>query len=296
NPEIERYFKTVKFVPNKSLTTFVKVNQLYDMDNFLFRNIFAGSDKFLPPNLQNNATSLEALTRIGLKSQINGDTFIECAQEVESQIIQNRFSISLIKIRAKELILYMYEHIETLDFDDEQLEQILDIKFVLSDKNLPVQFYQSPKETSGFETFGNICRQEYKKICWTQCPIFDKSIEPTALFNEYYPEIGIPCTESIINHWFFVAENIESWKSSKNEKKIKSVIKNIYESMIERSDESDLIESNISDPKKKLFLNDENPFDKNNCVAGKELIIGDDFKGVKEFLMPYEELLFLAGA
>ncbi|CAI2166246.1 19312_t:CDS:2 [Funneliformis geosporum] len=120
------------------------VNQLYDIDNFLFRNIFAGSDKFLPPKLQNNSVSLEALARIGLKSQINGDTFIECAQEVESQIIQNRFSASLIKIRAKELVLYMYEHIETLDFDEEQWEQIIEIKFI--------QKMQSIQENSNEQT------------------------------------------------------------------------------------------------------------------------------------------------
>ncbi|RIA90188.1 hypothetical protein C1645_823689 [Glomus cerebriforme] len=64
NQEIEQCLKCYPVIPNKSLTTFVKVETLYDKS---FRNILDHNDKFLLPELQNNSVCLEALKRMGLK-------------------------------------------------------------------------------------------------------------------------------------------------------------------------------------------------------------------------------------
>ncbi len=61
--------------------------------------------------------------------------------------------------------------------------------------------------------------------------------------------------------------------------------------------ESDMIRSKINDPKKKLFLNEEDLFDPKNWVAGRELVLGlkDNMKEVKKCLLPYKDLLLVAG-
>ncbi len=237
NQEIEQYFKYQKVIPNKSLNDFVSANELYDMNEPLFRDIFTDSGKFLPLELQNDPNCLESLVRIGLKRQINHNTFIECVQEIDSKIKYNGFSASVVKERAKRLIRYLYEHVDDLNFNKEQWNKILEIKFVpseKSEKNLPSKFYRTPKETTGFENFKTLCFHQYKKVCWTQCPLFDVNIEPSTFFIEHRPEIGIPSTEKIIEHWFMVVDNIESWKTSESYKEIKSVIKEIYEIMNEK--------------------------------------------------------------
>ena len=92
NQEIEQYLRQyqVKMIPNKSLTTFVKANTLYDTRVHLFRSIFAETDKFLPPELQNTPACLEALVRIGLNHEVNYTSYLACAQEIESQIQRNK--------------------------------------------------------------------------------------------------------------------------------------------------------------------------------------------------------------
>ncbi|GES91935.1 sacsin isoform X1 [Rhizophagus clarus] len=313
--EIELFIKHYPLIPNKSLTAFVKADTLYDTNILLFRSIFAERDLFLPPELQNTPYCLEALGRMGLNREINCSTFIDCAEEIESQIQQEGIPANVIRDRAKNLVRYLYEHVDTLNFNSGQWRKILRIKFVPSEKNIKGQIYQSPKETSGFEPFEKLCSHKHKNVCWTQCPLFDESVEPTkfSFFNDNYPEIGNPSTENIIEHWFFVIKQIRSsaWNSKRSMddyESIKGVIKEIYKILNEISQNKNndtLIRLKINNPDKKLFLNDDYPFDifdKENWVAGRDLIFGlqEDIKEgmykVKDCLKEYKELLLLAGA
>ncbi len=79
NPEIEKWFSHEQLIPNRSLTAFVSANTLYDMKEPLFNNVFAESDKILPPKLQNDVKCTIPLRIIGIKWQVNNNTFIECA-------------------------------------------------------------------------------------------------------------------------------------------------------------------------------------------------------------------------
>lgn len=65
NDQIVQYLTKYPMFPNKTLTEFVKINTLYDMNVPIFRGIFK-DDKFLPSELQDNAVCLETLKSMGL--------------------------------------------------------------------------------------------------------------------------------------------------------------------------------------------------------------------------------------
>jgi hypothetical protein len=302
--EIEQYFESYPSIPNKSLTALVKANTLYDITVPLFSIVFEGSDNFLPTIFHSNLTWMTALKRIGLKYQVNCRTFIECAREIESQFQNDKYPTNIVKHRAKTVIDYLYGHIETLIFSSTQWAEIMQIKFVPSEKNFQNSLYEDAKETSGIESFAVLCFQRYKEVCWTQKPLFDKSIEPNSSFIRRYPKVGKPTPGDVINHWFYVVDKIRSrslvWRSSENYSVVKKIIKKIYEIMNEFSKENPGLSI---DTEEKLFLNGEDPFDEENWTAGSELVFGvqeDIRKGllhkVNECLVPYKELLLLAGA
>ncbi|CAI2176510.1 389_t:CDS:10 [Funneliformis geosporum] len=108
-------------------------NELYDKNVPIFLSIFEDSDKFLPVELLQDSIHLERLVRIGLKRQINYNTFIECTQEIILQISNNTGSV---RDRAKVLVRYLYEHIDNLRFNNEQWDNILEIKFVPSEAKI----------------------------------------------------------------------------------------------------------------------------------------------------------------
>ncbi|CAG8697672.1 13615_t:CDS:10 [Rhizophagus irregularis] len=309
NSEIEEYFKQEEVIPNKSLTEFVSANTLYDMDNPLFRSIFADTDKILPPELQNNRDCLNSLKRIGLKHQVNCSIFVDCVQEIELQI--ERGNPSVVKERARNLVQYLYQNINSLEFNNEQWNKIKRIKFVPTEKNIQTQFYKKLKEVSLFESFENLCSRKYMNLCWTQCPLFDEHVDPTSRFNERYQGIDKPSAENIIEHWFVIEKmsKEQSWNGNyKYKKELKGVINEIYQEMNNKISEHKHYETLIKlkidkKPDKKIFLNGDDPFDEQNWVAGSELtfdIQDDDVREgmykVNDNLKEYKELLIHAGA
>ncbi|CAB5344095.1 unnamed protein product [Rhizophagus irregularis] len=305
NQEIEEYFRHRGVIPNKSLTEFVSADALYDMNNTLFRSIFADTDNILPPELQNNNQCLNSLRRIGLEHQVNCSIYVECAKEIELQIKQG-INPSVVKERAKNLVRYLYENINALRFNSEQLNKIMRIKFVPTERNIRNQFYKKLKEVSLFESFENLCSRKYMNICWTQCPLFDENVELTSSFNEHYPGIDYPSADNIIEHWFVIEKMAKGKSWNRNcKKELKGVINEIYQVMNKISEHKDyelLIRCKIDQPEKRIFLNGDDPFDEQNWVAGRELIFGiqEDLKEgmykVKDNLKEYKELLMLAGA
>ncbi|CAG8638947.1 3619_t:CDS:10 [Rhizophagus irregularis] len=308
NGEIEQFLKECQVIPNVTHESLVKANTLYDNTVPLFFNVFEGSDKFLAPELQ-NPRLMGALERIGLKRHVNANTFIECAKEIESQFRRSEsYPENIVKHRAKYVTDYFYGHITSLGLTIDQLNQIMNIKFVPSEKYFQNRlFNEEAKVTLGYECFSVLCSQQYKEVCWSQRPLFEKSVEPNNILYRYFPNIGKPTLIDVIKHWFLVVEKIKlgslTWKSSENYKVIKKIIEKIYEIMNEFSQEmihKNIIISFIT--KNRLFLNGEDLFDNDNWVAGDNLVFGvqeDISKGLKkvdEFIMPYKDLLKLAGA
>jgi hypothetical protein len=308
NGEIEQFLKEYPVIPNITHEALVKANTLYDNNVPLFLNVFEGSDKFLAPELQ-NPRLMTALERIGFKRHVNASTFIECAREIESQFGRPEyFPTNIVKCRAKYLTNYLYSNLTIIGLNHGQLNQIMNIKFVPSETNFQNRLYNDDaKVTLGYESFSSLCSQQYKEVCWSQRPLFEKSIEPTELIYRCLPNIGKPTLIDVIKHWIFVVEKIKlgssSWKSSENYKIIKDTIEKIYGIMNEYSKETihqNTIVSHISN--RKLFLNGEDLFDKDNWVTGNNLVFGvqedinKELKKVNEFLIPYKVLLKLTGA
>ncbi|RIA90176.1 hypothetical protein C1645_164705 [Glomus cerebriforme] len=296
------YLRQYKLIPNKSLTAFMRADDLYDAEVILYLNIFS-NDKFLPPELQNDPICLNSLEKIGLNRQINSNIYIKCAREIESQFQQpDKFLINIVKTRAKYLIDYLYTN--SFRFTNEQWDQIMHIKFIPSEKCLQSPFQEEAKETLGFESFAVLCLQRYKEVCWTERPLFERSVEPDNLFCERHPTIGKPSLEEVIKHWLFVVKEIKS-RFTWNSTEIKRVMEEIYKIINEISQDEILkvlIKFKINDSNEKIFLNGDDPLDEKSWVAGKELVFGiqEDIKEgmykVNACLMPYRNLLLLAGA
>ncbi|CAG8528665.1 22758_t:CDS:10 [Dentiscutata erythropus] len=147
--DIESYLSPLKITPNYHFTTLVRVDTLYNIDEPLFRRIFWNTDKLLHTALQGNAK---------------------------------------LKLDAKFLMEYLYEHLESLNFTDDQWQELISIKFVPVDTDLESPLKETAFATTGFESINSICSQEYKLICWTQCPLFSKSIDPPNTFRIKFPE------------------------------------------------------------------------------------------------------------
>ncbi|CAG8721370.1 7793_t:CDS:2, partial [Gigaspora rosea] len=150
DPEIMDYLKNFKSIPNKSLKSFVKADTLYDAKVDLFSQIF-DDNRFLPSQLQNNYYCFRALLKMGLKQDLNNNTYIECAREVE-------FKINI----------------------EDELNQLYKIKFVPSNKNLPNPYNETVGQagrTSGYESFGSLYSIKYQNICWTQAKFFASDVK-----------------------------------------------------------------------------------------------------------------------
>ncbi|CAB5189595.1 unnamed protein product [Rhizophagus irregularis] len=295
NQEIEKHLKKYPAIPNGSLTEFVKADALYDITVPLFSYVFKDDDKFLPRIFYSNKVLMAALKRMGLKYQVNCETFIECAQEIEQQsdIQSDRFSMEEVKM----MINHLYnKSISNLKFLDDQWKKLINIKFVPS-KIIQNPLCEESKETLKFGSFSVLCFQKYKDVCWTKRHFFEKNVEPTDSFCKRDPRIGIPSPKDIIEHWSFVVKNIESI-FGQDRSEAKRVIEEIYKIMNKNVEESEELEI---DNKEELFLNGDDPLDEKCWVTGSKLAFGiqentEARDKVVDFLAPYKTLLLRAGA
>jgi hypothetical protein len=246
-----------------------------------------------------NESDFNALTELGA-TPISEQEYLK--YHIVPSFIDYAQGIGQDRDQARKLIMYLYEHPDAFN---EEWNKIKKIKFVPSEMNLQGH-YEFQKPTSGLESFKSLCFHRYKNVCWTQCPIFDNSIEFNNSFYERYPTIGIPSPIDIIKHWLFIVEKIQSEHLFESTF-IKNVIEEIYKIMnefLQKEDLKEMIESEIKDLREKIFLNGDNPLDKGNWVAGKELVIvefetqdvGEGMHKVEECLIPYKNLLLCAGA
>jgi hypothetical protein len=294
NQEIEKYLREYRAIPNRSLTAFVRADALYDSSVSLFNYVFKDSDKFLPEIFysNNNKALMEALKRMGLKYKVSCETFIECAREIERQ--SDNFSMEVVKA----VIYFLYKFISNLNFSEDQWEQLINIKFVPSENNQN-PLYEELNGTLKFESFSMLCFQKYKEVCWSERPLFEKSVEPAYSF--YYkrdPTIGMPTSIDIIKHWSYVVKNIKSIYLQTHSSEAKRVIQAIYEEMNKHVLKDKELRINNEEM---LFLNGEDPFDEKCWVAGSKLAFGiqENAGGrdkVNDFLTSYRALLLRAGA
>ncbi|CAG8618395.1 3277_t:CDS:2, partial [Scutellospora calospora] len=285
--EIEHYLSPLKIIANYDLEL-VKANTLYDLNESLFRRIFWNTGKLLHPDLQGNAYCLSALKRMGLKHQVTPVTFLECVHEVDSrirriQLEQSNSQIHLIKSDARFLMEYLYEHWTVLLFSPEQWQELISIKFVPVDTDLESPLKENAVETTGFDSINSMCYQEYKLLCWTQCPLFLRSIDPPNLFKLRYPELCRPSMSKILDNLCYVALDIShsnkdsSWRSPKGVQLIMDVLKETYKNLNEHLNVNGSFDNETRSRLQtdaKIFLNGNDPFIPEDWVAGVNLVFG----------------------
>ncbi|CAG8487317.1 15918_t:CDS:2 [Racocetra fulgida] len=310
NRDIEDHLALQPIIPNNSLTKLAKANELYDANNYLFLTSFNESDRFLHSNLLLNPECFEAVKRMGLNYKVNSQNFLECAREIELKINNN---ITNANDSSLNVIRYLYENYSKMRFSKKQWEELITIKFIPVDLDLPYPYAEhAAKITTEFESFDSLRCQIYKNLCWTQCTLFSKFIDPPKPFLDfmlretghsyYYP----PIVEIIKNLMVIALEipqspNYSSWKSSDGVKTLLEILGENYYTLnhfVENSNDTEiLIKDNIKDAK--LFLNNDDPFNSNSWVAGRDIVFGvddDDLRKVHPFLKNYKKLLKAVGA
>ncbi|CAG8562607.1 25056_t:CDS:10 [Gigaspora margarita] len=308
--EIENCLMKLNVIPNYDHTKLVKVNNLYDINDPLFRRIFWNTGKLLHPVLQGNAKCLNALKKMGLISQVNSQAFFECVREIDSRIkIMRTAHSDSIRRDAKFLVEYLYEHSAVLNFTDDQWQKLISTKFVPVEMDLESPLKEIAFATIGFESMKSICYQEHKLLCWTQCPLFLKSIEPPNTFRVIYTDLGHPTTSKIIDNLCYVSMKIfqsgnESWRSPKGVQLILNIAKITYKILDDRIKNNEKLDDKIISrlQTSEIFLNGNDPFIPEYWVAGKTLVfgaqedIGTGFHKVYDNLKEFKSLLEVAGA
>ncbi|CAG8467140.1 14536_t:CDS:10 [Gigaspora rosea] len=276
NREIESCLSLHPIFPNNSLTRLAKANELYDSNNYLFFTTFNGSDKFLHRDLCLDPECFEAIMKMGLNYQVSSQNFLECAHEIRSKIHDSTIDIIGTSLHA---MRYLYQNYSKMKFTKNQWQELIKIEFIPVDLELSYPYEEQAKKTStGFESFVSLRCQAYKNLCWTQCPLFNKSIDPPTPFLNLIKETGKPTIVEIDNYY-------------------------MLNQLVEHSNEaSSFIESNLRKDAKLFLNNDDDPFNSNNWVAGQDIVFGveDDviveLHKVHPFLKDYKKLLKVLGA
>ncbi|CAG8581539.1 13565_t:CDS:2, partial [Racocetra fulgida] len=295
-------------IPNKSLKAFVKASTLYDANVDLFNQIF-DDDKFLPLELQESNICHNILLKMGLKRDLNGSIYLECAEEIQKKINNDGSEKSYLssfksligfkndndKIRSASIKLISLLKEKYNIFNDDELKQLYKINFVPSKKVFKGPYSKSALPTLGYESFNSLCFAKYQDICWTQAKFIYSDIE--------LPFDLRPGLKMVINHWIKLSTEVfPSEASGWNADKIYEIMQEIYKVVndsLKFLDEDKIREFKLKD--KNLFLNGDNPFDPNCWVPGKKLVFGlqNNINGrfdVHDRLLSFKKLLIALGA
>nr|CAG8482990.1 4272_t:CDS:2 [Entrophospora candida] len=307
-PRIEYYFRYQQSrIPNKTLSEYRKANELYDESVPLFRSIFRESNRFLPDKLQNHPECLDALRRMDFRNSVNGESFVECAEEIVRHIQSGDTPFNVVKQKAKDLLEYFYRYHNTdlLRFTSgDQLNRFLNINFVPVAKNLDFPYKETIKSDIYYESLNSICFQRHRDLCWTQVCLIDRSIEPPDSF--FIAGLGFPKFQQIFDHLCYLSlesrKGNTDWIPQNADKYILKSIKEIYtylNNCLETISEDELQETfQTYEP---VFLNGENPFT-DSWKSGNQLVfdipgdIDNNICKVMPNLEPYKSLLKASGA
>ncbi|CAG8441168.1 12948_t:CDS:2, partial [Dentiscutata heterogama] len=303
NKRIESYLASREAIPNRSLKSFVKASTLYDAEVDLFNQIF-DEDKLLPLELQDSSACRSALLEMGLKRNLNGSVYLECALEIQKKIngpkkgyfknLLNHFTSFNDEIRPLSINLISHLNGNYNSFSENERKQLYEIDFVPSKKDLPSPYNKTAVPTSEYESFNSLCFVKYIDICWTQTKFIYSDIE--------LPFDLRPGLKMVINHWIELSKVFPSETSGWKGDRIHEIMKKIYQVVddnLNLLDECKIREFELKDTK--LFLNGDNPFDSNCWIPGKKLVFGlqnniNDRFGVNDRLLPFKKLLIALGA
>jgi hypothetical protein len=268
------------FIPNESYTKLMKAKELYDPCEELFREVFVGSDQFLPPELRNGWV-LDGLIKLGLNRVTDSESFIRVAEEIEN-LSRMPTPPENLRERAKVAVRHFYYHVTELNLSSEAWEKLSKIKFVPSKPVNPPFLETAYSKFPELYDFNSLYLPKYRNICWTQCPIYDDDVLPDSNIYRLFPEMNEIETQIVINHLYAIIRNIvrpdlSEWKNAETSELLRSVFFQIYKHLNEvpKQELKSYLKMKLkADPK--IFLNGEDPFNPYNWVSGKQLILNID--------------------
>jgi hypothetical protein len=274
-----------------------KITDLYDYNNYFFRNMFIGN-----PNIfLHNDFSIYAseLSTIGFKNELNQATFIECAKKIE-ELQEELDPPSDIRYRGFFMVDSLYKNIDKLGLAT--LESVMRISFVPVFKNLdkPYNLY---RERPALDCFKNIILFTYKEVAWSQKSLIAEDVMPPEHLLEKYPSLGKPNLSTVIAHLRFLYKTIrndDEWKNNWADT-FKHNVYEVYKWLDKECSEEDIDLSSYISPDETLFLNfnkNENPFDTENWVSATDLVLNsipNEAKYVNPILAKYHSMLKSAG-
>ncbi|RIA81703.1 hypothetical protein C1645_864212 [Glomus cerebriforme] len=292
-------------IPNNNYTRLMKAGELYDPYEELFREVFAGSDRFLPMELRKGWV-IKGLTKLGLVC-VNSQSFIHVAEEIEN-LSRMPSPPENLRERAKVVVRYFYYHATELNLSSVAWEKLSKIKFVPSNP-VSLPFLDTAySKVPELHDFNSLCLPKYRNICWTQCPIYDDNVLPHPSLSKLFPDMYEIKAQIVINHLYAIKKDIvradlSEWKSPGMSELLRTVLLQIYQFLNENWDpefEKYLMKTLKADPK--IFLNGIDPFNLYNWVSGKQLVLNIDEdinsgnRAVCAHLTKFERLLHICEA
>ncbi|CAG8733670.1 uncharacterized protein OCT59_011814 [Rhizophagus irregularis] len=272
-----------------------KVDQLYDINNSVFKTIFSGNMGMF---LHNDLKYLNELSSIGFKYKVNQETFIICAKYIE-KLGKKVNPPSDTRYRGFALIDYFYKNIDTLKFE-EGMERF---QFIPISKDLGKPYNLNHVRTNTLDCFDHIVLSKYKEVAWSQMSLIAEDVVPPKHVLQKYPTLGKPEVTIVIEHLRYLYMNLrvdDEWKTN-----WAGVFKNnvyeVYKWLEDECKENDIDLTEHIHERERLFLNfnkNQDPFDDDNWVSIKDLILNsqiDEDRYICLALQKYPTMLKSAG-
>ncbi|RUP46639.1 hypothetical protein BC936DRAFT_146694 [Jimgerdemannia flammicorona] len=284
-------------------------DQLYDHATALFGIVFEGAGKFVAAELREN---LAAIRRIGLKSNVDGATFLECVTEIHrlSNLVQPPLGGDILN-RAKSVISHLNSNLGiALQLQSNQLDQLVQLPIVPVENTatrLPkfAQLFAHIRSTLGLYPFSAVCAPEHRDIVWTQRPIYDENLfVPSLHVLNNVTTLRKPSVETVLDHLETLALKVSKCCPDEQDE-FNRMLEKTYtflQECVEKKHAVELIKKRLS-RSEPLFLNGDDPTDRQNWKPAQCLVHGaanDDIQPpwfkIHKKIEPFYHLLKLGGA
>ncbi|CAG8531214.1 25032_t:CDS:2 [Gigaspora rosea] len=266
--------------PTDTRKTLKKISDLYH-NSTIFYTVFADSDVFLHPDLNEYSAELSA---IGYKNRINQETFNKCAEKIEEYQNQRNPPTDL-RYRGFVLVNCLYNNFQYI-----KLDSVERIPFVPVAKSLddPYKMYYKPPRD--LNCFKEIILPKYKEIAWSQKSLVAEDIIPPPFVLSKYPSLGKPDVFTVVKHLRFLHDtllNDDMWKNDWGDT-FKHNVYEVYKWLDEECSNEDINLGQYIAQNEPLFLNfhkNSNPFDPENWCSANDLVLNSE-PGERKYVSP----------
>ncbi|CAG8572117.1 5154_t:CDS:2 [Funneliformis caledonium] len=286
--------------PNSNTRILKKITDLFDPNNSVFRIVFGGNrntDVFLHSGLLEHA---ERLSSIGFNNKVNEIAFNKCADMIE-ELQKEPEPPSDIRYRGFTLVDHLYKNITVFNLDNIRRIPIFPVAKSLGE---PYDtHYNHNDDTRVFGCLNEVILPNYRDVAWSQMYLIAEVIIPPPQVLQRHPSFGKPNVSTVVKHLRFlynVLRNDDEWRNSWADK-FKHDVFEVYKWLDDETSHEGIDLSMYIRLNDTLFLNftiDQNPFNRDNWVAAKDLILnrepGED-QYVNPMLARFPNMLKSAG-